>query len=71
MFEERAAMKFARFSLENYVQTDLAWGLGLIAEGDNVRGPDLIAKFCSRSKIEPNNTMLRKSMAEASDICGN
>jgi hypothetical protein len=38
LFQERAAMRFQRFSLENYTQTDLAWGLSLIAIGEAPEG---------------------------------
>jgi hypothetical protein len=39
IFSERASISFRRFSLRNYVQTHLAWGLGLIAVGESEQVP--------------------------------
>jgi hypothetical protein len=41
IFRERAAMRFRRFSLENYFQTHLAWGLSLIAVGISERASSI------------------------------
>ena len=38
MFQDRATMRFRRFSPENYTQTHLAWGLSLIALGEAAEG---------------------------------
>src|SRR5580704_12524679 len=45
IFNKRSAMKFRRFSLENYVQTHLAWGLCLMAVGEAEEGERHLEKY--------------------------
>jgi hypothetical protein len=70
LFDERAGMSFARFSLESYVQTHLAWGLALISVGERVEGEAHILKFCERFGVEWSNPLLLKAEAEASGHAG-
>jgi len=65
MFQERAQMTFRRFSLENYVQTHLAWGLGLMAAGKREEGRAHVALFCERFEVDPNDVALRKAEVTA------
>jgi hypothetical protein len=65
MFEERAQMTSRRFSLENYRQTHLAWGLGLIATGKREEGRAHIVLFCERCDMDSNDFVLRKAEEEA------
>ena len=65
MFHERARMTFLRFSLENYIQTHLAWGLGLVATGKSEEGRAHIALFCERFEVDPNDAALRKAEEDA------
>jgi hypothetical protein len=65
LFDERSRIKFARFSLSNYVQTDLAWGLALLACGEEARGEEHISKFCRAFDIDPDTRLVRMSAAEA------
>ncbi|ESX78832.1 hypothetical protein NKJ73_00435 [Mesorhizobium sp. M0074] len=67
-FERRSKMKFRRFSLENYVQTDLAWGLALVAVGDAGRGQHHIDAFCEQFAVAPETTILAKARREAGAI---
>jgi hypothetical protein len=65
IFQERAQMTFRRFSLENYVQTHIAWGLGLVAIGKGEEGEAHIRLFCERNVIDRNDPLIRKAEAEA------
>jgi hypothetical protein len=65
MFRNRAQMTFRRFSLENYVQTHLAWGLGLTAIGQHREGDTHISLFCAQRGIDRNDPLLRKAETEA------
>ena len=65
MFRDRAQMTFRRFSLENYVQTHLAWGLGLVAIGLPAEGETHISLFCAQRGIDRNDPLLRKAETEA------
>jgi hypothetical protein len=66
VFQERARMSFRRFSLENYKQTHLAWGLGLVGAGKPEEGRAHIALFCERYEVDPNDSVLRRAEDEAS-----
>jgi hypothetical protein len=68
-FDERAKMKFRRFSLENYVQTHLAWGLCLLALGNRPEAEIHLAKFCETFSIDRNDRILR--VAEQTAISTN
>ena len=65
MFERRSTMRFQRFSLENYIQTDLAWGLLLISIGQPHDGKRHIDKFCDSFDIPRDLTALAKAEAQA------
>ena len=67
-FERRAKMQFQRFSLENYVQTDLAWGLVLVALGQADQGQRHLDAFCEQFAIAPETAILAKARAEAAAI---
>ncbi|RUV07296.1 hypothetical protein EOA60_27970 [Mesorhizobium sp. M1A.F.Ca.IN.020.06.1.1] len=68
IFEQRAKMKFKRFSLENYVQTDLAWGLILIALGRLNEGQHRLDAFCQQFAIAPGSTILANAKDEATKM---
>ena len=70
LFDERARMSFERFSLENYTQTHLAWGLALIAVGKQVEGESHILEFCERFGVEWSDPLLLKAEAAASGYAG-
>jgi hypothetical protein len=65
IFSERASMSFRRFSLENYIQTHLAWGLGLIAVGESKRGAEHVKEFCERQGLDRELPSIRKAEHEA------
>ncbi len=65
IFRERSMMKFRRFSLENYVQTHIAWGLGLIAIGQAEEGEIHLQKYCTSFSIDRNDRILRAAEATA------
>jgi hypothetical protein len=65
IFDERAQMTFGRFSLENYVQTHIAWGLGLVAIGKSAEGEAHISLFCKHFGIDRKDSVLRKAEDEA------
>jgi hypothetical protein len=65
IFDERSLMKFKRFSLENRVQTHLAWGLCLIALGQQERGHMHLELYCDRFSVERNDRILRKAENDA------
>ena len=68
IFNERSAMKFRRFSLENYVQTHLAWGLCLMAVGEAEEGERHLEKYCTRFSVDRANPKLRDAECEARRI---
>jgi hypothetical protein len=70
IFRERAAMRFRRFSLENYSQTHLAWGLSLIAVGDIREGEQHLELFCARFSIDRNDRLLRQAELAAKSVAG-
>jgi len=65
LFQIRSAMEFRRFSLENYCQTDLAWGLALIAIGQDRAGQDHLDAFCENFNLTRDLAALKKAEAEA------
>jgi hypothetical protein len=65
LFAERSLMRFERFSLDNYVQTEIAWGLCLLAMGRPDEGGDRIARFCDRFDVSVEDTLLAKARIEA------
>jgi hypothetical protein len=65
IFNERAQRTFGRFSLENYVQTHIAWGLGLVAIGKSAEGEAHIKLFCTQYGIDRKDSVLRKAENEA------
>jgi hypothetical protein len=65
LYQQRAAMRFRRFGLANYVQTDLAWGLVEMATGDEEGGTNRIAAFCDRFGVPPETPILVKAKREA------
>jgi hypothetical protein len=65
IFRQRARMRFERFSLDNYVQTHIAWGLALVAIGKAKEGEAHIRLFCEEYDIAQNDAVLCKAQAEA------
>ena len=68
IFNERSAIKFRRFSLENYVQTHLAWGLCLMAIGEVEEGERHLEKYCDRFSVDRTDRILREAEREAKRI---
>jgi hypothetical protein len=68
IFRQRAAMRFRRFSLPNYVQTDLAWGLSLIAVREVAEGERHLQLFCDRFLIDRQDKMIRQAILAANDV---
>jgi len=64
LFQQRADMRFRRFSLANYVQTDLAWGMLQLAIGDMEGGNNRIAAFCEQFGVDPAAAILVKAKQE-------
>lgn len=64
-FESRSQMTFERFSLENYTQTHLAWGLALIALGRAAEGQKHLEDYAERTGIAPDHPILAKATAIA------
>ena len=58
-------MRFRRFGPENYVQTDLAWGLVQVATGDAEGGANRISAFCEQFGVDPMASVLVKAQQEA------
>ena len=69
IFEECERMKFSRFPLENYRQTQTAWALCLMAIGKSADGERRIQSFCERFGIDRSDPKLLKSHAAALRIC--
>ena len=67
LFEARSKMSFSRFSLENYTQTHLAWGLALIGIGKKAEGDKHLDRFCNAYEIDPNDPILLKARTAAAD----
>ncbi|MDQ6436530.1 hypothetical protein RB623_20970 [Mesorhizobium sp. LHD-90] len=67
-FNERSKMTFRRFSLDNYVQTELAWGLVLIALGKHDQGQQRLAAFCENFAIAPDAAILLQARKQAASI---
>lgn len=65
LFEKRSQLHFRRFSLENYVQTDLAWGLLLHALGEAAAGDAHLARFCGRFNVARNHPMIARALEAA------
>jgi hypothetical protein len=65
MFRERASMVFRRFSLENYTQTHLAWGLCLVALGQAVVAKRHLLQFCTTYDIDLDDRMLQAAIRYA------
>jgi hypothetical protein len=65
LFEERSKMTFQRFSLENYVQTEIAWGLALIALGRSEEGETHIAAYCEHFRVDRDDPVLSKARLAA------
>ncbi|GGG32194.1 hypothetical protein GCM10010964_20180 [Caldovatus sediminis] len=66
LFERRSTMRFARFGLDDYVQTHLAWGLALIAAGRPAEAEPHISRFCDEFGIARGDPLLAKAAAMAS-----
>jgi hypothetical protein len=65
IFRERSTMKFTRFSLENYIQTHIAWGLCLIATGERDEGERHLQTYCTKFEIDRDDRILRQAEQEA------
>jgi hypothetical protein len=68
IFNERSAMKFRRFSLENYIQTHLAWGLCLMAIGEAEEGERHLEKYCDRFSVDRTDRIICEAEREAKRI---
>jgi hypothetical protein len=60
-FHQRSNVQFRRFSLENYVQTHLAWGLCLLALGKRKEGEHHLEKYCAQFGVDRNDRVLRQA----------
>lgn len=67
-FDIRSKMTFRRFALSNYIQTDLAWGLCLVACGDEEAAQSHIHKFCKSFEIDRDTPALLKALANAREF---
>lgn len=67
-FRKRSRMRFTRFGLGNYVQTELAWGLALIACGDDAEGREHLRSFCAAEQLPPDADALQRAMAIARGV---
>ena len=67
-YERRSKTEALRFSLDNYLQTDLAWGLALIAIGEAGQGQRRLDNFCERTEISRDTPILLKAQNEAATI---
>jgi hypothetical protein len=65
IFRERSAMVFKRFSLDNYVQTHIAWGLCLVALGKLDEAENHLQSYCSHQSVDRNDPILRQAEQEA------
>jgi len=65
LFQERATIRLRRFSLENYIQIHLAWGLCLIALDEVEEGERHLELFCTRFSIDRNDRIICKAELEA------
>ncbi len=65
LYRERSTMKFSRFSLENYIQTHIAWGLCLIATGKPEEGESHLQTYCTKFEIDRDDRILREAEREA------
>lgn len=67
-FESRSKMTFERFSLENYTQTHLAWGLALIALGRHDEGQRHLNAYVEQTHIAPDSVILVKAKRLAEEM---
>jgi hypothetical protein len=65
LYAERKRMRFVRFSLENYVQSYLGWGLTLHVLGRESEAESNLALFCARHGASPNDRMLLVAKEQA------
>ncbi len=65
LFEERSKRHFPQFSLDNYIQTDLAWGLALHALGRAAEGNDHLDRFAQRLDAARDHPALARAIAKA------
>lgn len=61
LFGERSKMRYRRFSLKNYVQTDIAWGLALIAIGRSEEGEVRLRAYREHFRVRSDDPLLRKA----------
>lgn len=59
MFREQSVRKVYRLSLENYIQTHIAWGLCLISLGKRDEAEDHLQKYCVGFSVDRNDRILR------------
>jgi hypothetical protein len=67
LFEQRSAMR-SRLLLETYNQTDIAWGLLLIALGRSDQGEQRLERFRQRFDIRRDTPVLLSAMKLAAEI---
>jgi hypothetical protein len=70
IFRERSTMTFRRFSLENHVQTHIAWGLCLIALGQRSEGETHLDKYCGQFSVDRHDRILDHAVQEAVKVGG-
>lgn len=70
MFEERSQMDIQGWPLSMYVQTDIAWGLALVATGDSKRGEEHITKFCDQFRLRRDDPVLLRAEQLALNLAG-
>lgn len=68
-FGEQSVRKVYRLSLENYIQTHIAWGLCLISLGKQEEAEDHLQKFCVEFSIDRNDRILRAAESAAKALC--
>jgi hypothetical protein len=65
LYEKRSRVRFRRFGLHNYIQTELAWGLSLIAIGNRPDGELHIKTFCEKFSVNAADQILQAAILEA------
>lgn len=64
-YETRARIEYRRFSLDNYIQARLGWGLALLALERRDEGEDQLSRFCETHGVDRNDPFLAKAVDAA------
>jgi hypothetical protein len=65
MFTKVSMLPAKRFSLDNYTQAHLAWGITLLRLGEVDKGHALVARACALHRIDGAHPILARAMAPA------